>query len=144
MLAGMLLQGTHCLFAPFHLYCSPKSGQGETRWMRSIQQFLSFLQKEHLGRNTYIMPQPCFEFLFFFFFPSGRKTYIVKESKRLWSSPPANSYLPGTGLLDLSWDFAKDLAFMGKHSFTCPPNPSSLLLFQPSQLSYVNQVGDTR
>lgn len=44
----------------------------------------------------------------------------------------------------LSWDFAKDLAFLGKHSFTCPPNPSLLLLRQPSQLSYVNQVGDTR
>lgn len=41
----------------------------------------------------------------------------------------------------LSWDFAKDLVFLGKHSFTCPPRPSLLLLPQPPLLGYVNQVG---
>lgn len=59
-------------------------------------------------------------------------------------SPPAPSHPPGTAPRRLSWECAKDLAFMGKHSFTCPPNPSLLLPSQPSQLSYVNQVGDTR
>lgn len=127
-------------------------------WHPPWQARLAALRRAHLGDSKVSQPwtahkrdpapsllpdslPPLCPEIFLFLRRAPRSPLPVEERGRPGPSPRSALCLAQAAL---SWDFAKDLAFLGKHSFTCPPNPSLLLLRQPSQLSYVNQVGDTR
>lgn len=78
-------------------------------------------QKGHCPPPLPDSPPPARSEIVLFLGRAASTGLPVEECGR--PAPPALSALH-LAPAALSWDLAKDLAFLGKHSLTCPPNPS--------------------